>query len=106
VAYLRRADLFVTATEHEGLCVPLLEAMAFDVPVVARNYAAVPDTLGNAGLLLPRDSGPLLLAEGMVELLSNQPLRSELVSRGRRRLADFDPDAARATFLANIAEVR
>jgi L-malate glycosyltransferase len=106
VAYLRRADLFVTATEHEGLCAPLLEAMAFDVPVLARDYAAVPETLGDAGLLLPRDSGPLLLAEGMVELLDNQPLRTELVSRGRRRLTDFEPDTARATFVANIAEVR
>jgi L-malate glycosyltransferase len=106
VAYLRRADVFVTASEHEGLCVPLLEAMAFEVPVLARRYAAVPDTVGGAGLLLPRDSGPLLLAEAMLELVQNQPLRADLVARGQRRLGDFDPEQARATFVANIAGVR
>jgi L-malate glycosyltransferase len=106
VAYLRRADVFVTATEHEGLCMPLLEAMAFDVPVLARRCAAVPDTVGDAGLLLPDDSGPLLLAEAMLELVQNQPLRRELVRRGQQRLGAFDPDQARAMFVANIAEVR
>jgi L-malate glycosyltransferase len=104
-AYLRRADLFVTATEHEGLCLPLLEAMAFDVPVLARDYAAVPDTLGGAGMLLPRDSGPILMAEAMAEMLANAPLRAELTARGRRRLADFDPEVARAEFLTQLGEV-
>jgi glycosyltransferase involved in cell wall biosynthesis len=106
VAYLRRADGFVTATEHEGVCLPLLEAMAFEVPVLARDFAAVPDTLGGAGLLLPRHSGPLLIAEAMLELAGNDALRAQLVARGQRRLGDFEPEPARADFLAAIDEVR
>ncbi len=57
-AYYAKADLFVTMSEHEGFCVPLLEAMAFDVPVVARAFGAIPDTMGDAGLLLPPGEDP------------------------------------------------
>ena len=45
-AFYRSADVFLTVSEHEGFCVPLLEAMAFDVPVVARRHAAVPEDAG------------------------------------------------------------
>ena len=55
-AYYRRADVFATMSEHEGVCVPLLEAMSFDVPVVARAYGAIPETMGDAGLLLPPET--------------------------------------------------
>jgi glycosyltransferase involved in cell wall biosynthesis len=105
VAFYRRADVFVTTSEHEGFCAPLLEAMAFEVPIIARGFAAIPETLGDAGLLLPPDDGPLLIAEAMGELLANAPLRSELVGRGRRRLHDFDPDKARATVLTHLLEL-
>ncbi len=105
VAAYRGATVFVTASEHEGLCVPLLEAMAFDLPVLARAFTAIPETLGDAGLLLPADSDPLLLAEAMAELCESPALRVELVARGRRRLEAFDPDTARAEFLAALLEV-
>ena len=50
-AYYRAADVFVVCSEHEGFCVPLLEAMHHRVPIVAFAAAAVPETLGEAGLL-------------------------------------------------------
>ena len=53
-AYYEKADVFVTASDHEGFCVPLLEAMSFDVPVVARATSAIPETLGGAGILARR----------------------------------------------------
>lgn len=105
VAYYRRADLFVTATEHEGFCAPLLEAMAFDVPVLARSFAAVPETAGDAAVLLVPDDGPLVMAEAMHEMLGNDALRASLVERGRRRLQDFAPDTARATVLGHLMEL-
>src|SRR5260370_555926 len=55
------AAVFATASEHEGFCVPLVEAMAFDLPVVAYAAAAVPETAGGAALLLD-DRDPLLWA--------------------------------------------
>ncbi len=103
--YFRRASAFVTLSEHEGVCVPLLEAMAFGLPVVARDFAAVPETLSGAGLLLPADDDPMLAAEAMARVLTDEELRSRLVADGARRLSAFDPDAARATLLRHLAEV-
>jgi len=105
VAFYRRADAFVTVSDHEGFCAPLVEAMAFDVPVMARRAAAIPETVGDAAVLLPEDAGPLLIAEGMAELLTNSGLRSALVARGRERVAHFSPSAARAQLLAHLLEL-
>lgn len=58
-AYYRCASMFWCLSEHEGFCVPLIEACAFGVPVVARAKGAVPATLGNAGLLLDGDRCPV-----------------------------------------------
>ena len=56
IAYYELADLFLCASEHEGFCVPLVEAMDADVPIVAYAAGAVPETLGGAGLLFaPKD---------------------------------------------------
>lgn len=105
VAYYRRADLFVTASEHEGFCVPLVEAMAFDTPVIARDHGAVAETLGGAGLLLPPNAGPMLVAEAMTALLEDAPYRAELAALGAARLAAFDPERAGATLLDHLLDV-
>ena len=104
-AFYRGATCFVTLSEHEGVCVPLLEAMAFDVPVVARAFAAIPETMGDAGLLLPPDDDPVMVAEAIAWLASDESLRQGLAARGRDRLGAFDPEASRATFLSHLAEV-
>src|SRR4029077_8109611 len=49
-AYYRHAHAYVSLSEHEGFCVPLVEAMAMEVPVLAYAAAAVPETLGGAGV--------------------------------------------------------
>ena len=102
-AFYRRADAFVTASEHEGFCVPVLEAMAFDLPVGARAAGAVPETVGDAALVLPLDAGPLLLAEAMAALLHDDDLRTGLVERGRVRVAAFGPEQATAAFVGHLA---
>jgi glycosyltransferase involved in cell wall biosynthesis len=104
-AFYRHATMFVTLSEHEGFCVPLLEAMGFSLPVLARARPAIPETLGPGGLLLPEDGDPLLVAEAVAEVLENDRLRADLVSRGQARLGDFDPDAARARLLDNLLSV-
>lgn len=103
-AFYRRADLFSTASEHEGLCHPLLESMGFGVPIVARDFAAVPETLDGAGLVV-QGKDPVLLAETWALVLQDLELRRELVAQGRRRLADFDPEACRGAFLEHLASV-
>jgi len=91
VAYYRSASAFVSLSEHEGFGVPLLEAMRFDVPVVAYGAAAVGETVNGAGVLLEtRDLAQAAEAVGLV--LERPELRERLVAAGRRRLEAFDPD--------------
>ena len=99
------ADVFVTTSEHEGFCMPLAEAMAHQVPILARRCAAIPETVADAGLLVDADAGPELLAEAMAELLGNGALRSELNRRAALRVLDFDPDRAAETFLRHLLSV-
>ena len=64
--------------------------MAFDVPVVARAAAAIPETVGQAAVLLP-DGSPALAAEAVHRVLEDAELRRRLVAAGRRRVADLEP---------------
>lgn len=86
--YYRCADVYVSLSEHEGFCVPLLEAMAADVPVLAYAAAAVPDTLGGAGVsFAPKDLEHA--AELLGALVFDETLRAAVIAGQRRRLADF-----------------
>jgi glycosyltransferase involved in cell wall biosynthesis len=104
-SYYERADLFVTASDHEGFCVPLIEAMSFDLPIVARGTTAIPETLGGAGLTLDPTDGALVLAEAWAAVASDDAVRARLIDGGRKRLAEFDPDDARRQLLTHLAEV-
>jgi glycosyltransferase involved in cell wall biosynthesis len=97
------AAVYVTASEHEGLALPPLEAMAFGVPVVARNYGALGDTVGSAGVLLGPEDGPRHIAEAIAEVLASEPLRKALRVRGVRRIRDWQPDHTMARFLDLVA---
>jgi glycosyltransferase involved in cell wall biosynthesis len=105
MACYRAADVFVTASEHEGFCVPLLEAMAFDVPVLARAFGAIPETVAGAGLLLDPEDSPLVAAEAMAVLAGEESVRTELVRRGRHRLRELDPGVSRANLLGHLRSV-
>jgi len=79
--------------------VPLLEAMAMDVPILAYGAAAVPETLGGAGVCFaPKDLEQA--AELLGALVYDEPLRSDVIAGQRRRLADFAPE----TFEARLRE--
>jgi L-malate glycosyltransferase len=86
--YYRHAAVYVSLSEHEGFCVPLVESMAADVPVMAYAAAAVPDTLGGAGVqFAPKDLE--FAAELLGQLAFDDDLRSTVIAGQRRRLADF-----------------
>jgi L-malate glycosyltransferase len=87
-AFYRHARTYVSLSEHEGFCVPLIEAMAADVPVLAYASTAVPDTLGGAGLCFsPKDLE--YAAELLGELAYNDDLRADVIAGQRRRVQDF-----------------
>lgn len=95
VGYYRAASCFVSLSEHEGFGVPLLEAMYLGAPVVALDAAGVGETVGGAGVLLPKKD----LAEAAEACaLVNEDLgwRGSLIDAGRERVKAFDPAAVAA----------
>ncbi len=89
------ADLYVSLSRHEGFGVPLVEAMAHGVPVLALAGGAVPYTLAGAGRLLD-DAAPAVVAAALLELARDPAAREALRARGTARLADFALDRQRA----------
>ena len=90
-AYYRWADAYISLSEHEGFCVPLVEAMATDVPVLAYAAGAVPETMGGAGVLFaPKDFE--FAAEMLGTLVYDRPVRDRIIEGQRRRVRDFAPD--------------
>ena len=88
LAYYKIADVYLSLSEHEGFCVPLVEAMYFDVPVVAYSSSAVPSTLGGSGVLLD-DKSPVFVARVIDRLLSDKALKEHVIDTQRKRLQDF-----------------
>jgi L-malate glycosyltransferase len=87
-AYYRASSVYVSLSEHEGFCVPLVEAMAMDVPVLAYSAAAVPDTLGGAGVqFAPKDLEYAAELLGMLAFDENP--RNDVIAGQRKRLDSF-----------------
>jgi glycosyltransferase involved in cell wall biosynthesis len=84
----RSAAAFCCLSVHEGVGVPVIEAMHAGVPVVALAEAAIPETVGPGGLLLP-DSSPTTVATALHRVLTDAALRQRLIAAGRRRVAEL-----------------
>jgi glycosyltransferase involved in cell wall biosynthesis len=90
-AYYRHAHAYVSLSEHEGFCVPLIEAMAMDVPVLAYGAAAVPETLGGAGVCFtPKDLEQA--AELLGALVYDEAMRQGVIAGQRQRARAFGWD--------------
>ena len=92
------SSLFVCASEHEGFCVPMVEAMAFGLPIVALSTTAIPETVGDAGVLW-EERDPRRFALTIQRLLSHADERAFLAERGRARYAERFTNAAIAARL-------
>jgi L-malate glycosyltransferase len=104
-AFYRWADAYVSLSEHEGFCVPLIEAMAADVPVLAYAAGAVPETLGGSGLLFaPKDLE--VAAEMLGMLVYDRPLRARILEGQRQRLKDFASERIEAQLAATLSALR
>jgi L-malate glycosyltransferase len=78
VAFYDVADLFLCASEHEGFCVPIVEAFYKQVPVLAFAATAVPSTMDGAGILF-ENRDPIHVAALMDEIISNASLQDQIV---------------------------
>jgi L-malate glycosyltransferase len=93
-----RADVLVVTSEHEGFCVPVVEAMAAGVPVVAFDQGAVPEVLGGAGVLVA-DRDPYALAAAITAVLRDTPRREDVIAAGRQRMAALHLETAAERFV-------
>ena len=89
LAYYTIADIFLCMSEHEGFCVPLVEAMFFDVPIVAYLQCAVPDTLNGSGVGIDNKDFNMI-AMKINNILKDEPYRNNIIQGQRKRLKDFD----------------
>lgn len=97
LAYYHLADIFVCMSEHEGFCVPIVEAMHFRKPIVAYASTAIPETLGKGGLLL--DSKDPELAAGVIDRILKDPeLKNFLLTQQEEELKRFRYEAVKARF--------
>lgn len=88
IALFKTADVFLCMSEHEGFCVPVVEAMMFGLPVVARAAAAVPETMNYKGMLL-ESSDPIVAAGCIDRVINDASLRKHLIELGNDRVRDF-----------------
>ncbi|MEQ9359178.1 glycosyltransferase [Coleofasciculus chthonoplastes] len=85
LAFYRTAHLFWSMSEHEGFGVPLVEAMWFDIPVLAYKSSAVPETLGNGGILFTRKDELVQVAALAKLLIHNPVLRNQVITHQIQR---------------------
>ena len=103
-AYYRHAHAYVSLSEHEGFCAPLVEAMAMDVPILAYAEAAVPETLGGAGVAFaPKDLE--VAAELLGGLIYDEPFRQGVLAGQRQRRQAFRRDALEPAIDAALGEL-
>lgn len=101
LAYYKIADLFLCMSEHEGFCVPLAEAMYFEVPIVAFDSSAIADTLGGSGFLL-KEKNARETAAVMERILLDEELKKNIVYNQKQRLKDFQHDVIEKKFISYL----
>ena len=92
-AYYRTAHLFWSMSEHEGFCIPLIEAMWFDVPILAYKSSAVPETLGEAGIMFTSKEDLVSVAALAKLMVRDDEIRGKVLRAQRRRRRAFLPES-------------
>lgn len=104
LGYYRAADVFLCMSEHEGFCVPLVEAMYFGVPVVAYAGTAVPETLAGCGVLLEHKA-PEYVAKALGCVLHDEKKRETIIKKEGERLKDFSAKAVEKRMIEVLEEI-
>jgi glycosyltransferase involved in cell wall biosynthesis len=100
-----QSDVLVVTSEHEGYCVPVVEAMTVGLPVVAFRQGALPEVLGAAGVLVD-SKDPYTLSSTIGAVLSDATLRATLAREASLRLAELDIATAADRFVSLLCGVQ
>ncbi|MEJ7825607.1 MAG: glycosyltransferase [Solirubrobacteraceae bacterium] len=98
----RTAHAFLCLSEHEGFCIPLLEAFHFGVPVIARAVGGIPEVAGDAALLLAGGDGESVVAELLALATTDGELRATLRERAAARVAAYAPEPTARALRASV----
>ncbi|MGE0171711.1 MAG: glycosyltransferase [Oligoflexales bacterium] len=93
----RLADLFLCLSDHEGFCVPLVEAMHFGLPIIAHPSSAIAETCGTGGSLIDKKD-TVRLVKSIVSALDNDAAKAELKERSHARARDFEFSVLKSHF--------
>ncbi len=95
------ADVFLCASEHEGFCVPLMEAFHARVPVIAYAATAVPATMDGGGILY-EDRDPMQVAGIIDAIVSDTALADRVVASQDAALVRLQSKDFAGTLLATV----
>ena len=104
VAYYKNSHVFLSMSEHEGFCVPLVEAMICDTPIVAYSCTAIPYTLGDAGIQM-REKNFVEIAGICHRIRTDERFRSKIIESQRKQLPKYSKteiEKAIQSFLAPL----
>lgn len=87
--YYSSADIFLCMSEHEGFCVPLIESMYFNLPIIAYNSSAIKETLGDCGIIVNKKDYKKI-AELINIILTNNNLREKIINNQKERVKLFE----------------
>lgn len=90
-AFYQASHAYLCMSEHEGFCLPIIEAMFFELPVVAYASSALPDTVGAGGVLVREKNHPQI-AELLLDVCRSGDLRTRLIAAGKKRVSELSFD--------------
>lgn len=104
LAFYRTASVFLCTSEHEGYCIPLIEAMIFNIPVIGYDAGAVGDTMGGSGILLDNKS-PVLVSKVIDTLEKDKELREHIIKRQNAYLETLTQEAVFERYQAWVEDL-
>lgn len=99
--YYRASDAFICASEHEGFCVPVVEAMRFGLPILAHDSTAVKETIGGSGLVLDKFNKESFV-RGLEKILTDDGFKNSLIQERAKRLSSLEFPYVRETFKNHV----
>lgn len=101
LAYYKLSDIFLCLSEHEGFCIPLVEAMLFKLPIMAYQDTGVTGTMGEGGLPI-KEKNPLEIAGILHYIQTHEDVKSVLIEKGQEQLQKFNTERIEAQLLAYL----
>lgn len=97
-------DIFLCMSEHEGFCVPLIEAMFFKVPIIAYDSSAIGETLGDSGVLV-ETKNPSYISLIINEIMNDKVFKDKIIENQSKRLEKFKSNKLQDLFKTKIEKI-